>query len=219
MDSEERRQRLAEADQAATDAQAVVEAVKRRHDAERLHETAARYGEVADALGPEGVRQRLLDSGLARLNAGMAVLSEVSGWPAVVMSPDGSVSIGGRPGVLCSESERWRAQAAIQLTLAPLTGSRAVVLDRADLLDMDNSEGLEEVAVQRVSEKVPIAVVLCSTGEPFDDRSPRGGRYRRPTSAGRTRDGVRFVVTDGELTIEDHAQPGLGFSPWNEASE
>ena len=44
-----------------------------------------------------------------------------------------------RPVQLCSESEKWRAQAAIQLTLAAMTGSRAVVLDRADLLDAQQS--------------------------------------------------------------------------------
>ena len=70
---------------------------------------------------------------------------------------------GGRPIQLCSESEKWRAQAAIQLTLAAMTGSQAVVLDRADLLDADNREGLVR-AVKRVSGKTGIAVLLCSTG-------------------------------------------------------
>ena len=44
-----------------------------------------------------------------------------------------------------------------------MTGSQAVVLDRADLLDVDNRWGLEQ-AVQRVSGKTGIAVLLCSTG-------------------------------------------------------
>ena len=39
---------------------------------------------------------------------------------------------------MCSESERWRAQAAIQLTLGAITCSKVVVLDRGDLLDAPN---------------------------------------------------------------------------------
>ena len=63
-----------------------------------------------------------------------------------------------RPAQLCSASEQWRAQAAIQLTLAAMTGSRAVVLDRADLLDAGNREGLVR-AVKRVAGKTGIAVL------------------------------------------------------------
>ena len=50
---------------------------------------------------------------------------------------------------MCSESERWRAQAAIQLTLGAITGSKVAVLDRGDLLDASNRAGLVK-AVNRV---------------------------------------------------------------------
>ena len=65
---------------------------------------------------------------------------------------------------LCSESEKWRSQAAIQLTLAAITGSKAVVLDRADLLDASNRAGLVK-AVERVAGKTGLAVLICSTGQ------------------------------------------------------
>ena len=170
VESEARERALAEADQERQNAEAVVAMVKARSDAEKLHETAARYGAVADALGPQGVRQRLLDKGLRRLNAGLAVLADTAEWPAVEVVETGAVTIGGRAATLCSESEKWRAQTMLQLTLAPLTGSTAVVLDRADLLDPTQRGGLIR-AVQRVTEKVPVAVVLCSTGVP-DETAP-----------------------------------------------
>ena len=86
---------------------------------------------------------------------------------------------------LCSESERWRAQAAIQLTLGAITGSKAVVLDRADLLDAGNRAGLV-CAVNRVAERTGMAVLLCSTGTPAADApwtqiqvAGRGGGMRK----------------------------------------
>ena len=75
----------------------------------------------------------------------------------------GGLSWNGRPAQLCSESEKWRAQASMQLTLAALTGSRIVVLDRADLLDPVGREGLTKAVTRVTGSKHSISVVLCST--------------------------------------------------------
>ena len=61
-------------------------------------------------------------------------------------------------------SERWRAQAAIQLSLAAIDGSEFVVLDRADLLDSDNRKKLIKI-VSRIASRSKVTVVLCSTGD------------------------------------------------------
>ena len=66
---------------------------------------------------------------------------------------------------LCSESEQWRAQAALQLTVAALDGSGLVVLDRADVLDEPNRKGLG-AALDRVCGKTGLTVVVCATGAP-----------------------------------------------------
>ena len=68
----------------------------------------------------------------------------------------------GRPVQMCSESERWRAQTAMQLTIAALTGSKAVVLDRGDILD-NKQRGALYVALKHVAAKTNIAIVLCAT--------------------------------------------------------
>ena len=65
-------------------------------------------------------------------------------------SVNGSITVGGRPVALCSESERWRGQVACQLSLAALTQSKVAVLDRGDILDANNRQGLVR-AVKRVS--------------------------------------------------------------------
>ena len=48
-------------------------------NAARLHQTIARYTEIARALGPEGVRAKMLEKGMAKMNAGLAVIAAASG--------------------------------------------------------------------------------------------------------------------------------------------
>ena len=160
----ERRDGLAQAEQAVDDAKRIADMVAAEAKALDLSQTIARYAEVVRALGPQGVRAKMMESGLRLLNSGLKALSDEADWPLVTVTDRGAVSWGGRPVALCSESERWRAQACIQLTLAAITGSQAIVLDRADLLDPGNRKGLVR-AIQRVSSKTGIAVLLCSTGE------------------------------------------------------
>ena len=163
VQSEADRVALAQAEQAVEDAREVVRLVAAEADASRLHETIVRYTEIARALGPEGVRARMLADGFKKLNAGLRVVANVSGWPLTAVADNSSITIGSRPVQMCSESERWRAQAAIQLTLGAITESKAVVLDRGDLLDATNRAGLVR-AVERVAEKTGMAILLCSTG-------------------------------------------------------
>ena len=154
---------MAQIEQAVEDAREVVRLVRAEADASRLHETIVRYTEIARALGPEGVRARMLADGFKKLNAGLRVVANVSGWPLTAVADSSSITMGGRPVQMCSESERWRVQAAIQLTLGAITESKAVVLDRGDLLDQANRHGLA-MALQRVAEKTGMAILLCSTG-------------------------------------------------------
>ena len=172
VETAEDRATLAEAQQAVEDAQKVVGLVAVASQAGRLHETVVRYTEAAQAVGPQGVRATMLATGLGRLNAGLNVLSDTAEWPAFNVDRAGALWLMARrpgqdaekvrPVALCSESERWRAQASMQLTLAALSGSRVVVLDRADLLDPRNRDGLVR-AVERVAGKTGLAVLLCST--------------------------------------------------------
>ena len=163
MDTADRRADLLQAEQEVDDAKRVAGMVSAEARAAELSETIARYVEIVRALGPQGVRAQMMEAGLKKLNQGLVIIGNEATWPIVEVGDKGAVMWAGRPIQLCSASEQWRAQAAIQLTLAALTGSQAVVLDRADLLDVRNREGLVQ-AVKRVSGKAGIAVLLCSTG-------------------------------------------------------
>ena len=168
VQSEADRVALAKAEQSVEDAREVVRLVKAEADAARLHQTIARYSDIARALGPEGVRAKMLSAGLTKLNAGLAVIADAAAWPLTTVADSGGIAVASRPTQMCSESERWRAQAAIQLTLGAITRSKVVVLDRGDLLDASNRAGLVK-AVNRVVGKTGMAVLLCSTGEAVAD--------------------------------------------------
>ena len=76
VQSETDRVALAKAEQDVEDAREVVRLVKAEADAARLQQTIARYAVIARALGPEGVRAKMLAAGLTKLNAGLAVIAE-----------------------------------------------------------------------------------------------------------------------------------------------
>ena len=168
VDTADRRADLMQAEQAVDDVKRISQMVDAEANAAALAETIARYAQIVQAVGPQGVRSDMMEKGLKKLNKGLEVIARVALWPLVEVTERGSVMWGLRPVTLCSASEQWRAQAAIQLTLAVMTGSKAVVLDRADLLDKGNREGLVR-AVWRVSGKTGITVLLCSTGVANDD--------------------------------------------------
>ena len=63
---------LATAEQAVEEAKEVVRLVAAEDGAGKLHETIVRYTEIAKALGPEGVRAKMLESGAEKLNGGLA---------------------------------------------------------------------------------------------------------------------------------------------------
>ena len=153
---------LAEAEADLEEAKTVVGLVTAATKASVLHDTISRYSAVVKALGPQGVRAKMLDAGMTRLNAGLEVLADTAAWPKVQITNGGDISVNERFVALCSESERWRAQASIQLTLAALTKSSVVVLDRADMLDVEARKGLGK-ALERVTSKTGVAAIVCTT--------------------------------------------------------
>ena len=79
VQTEADRAALAQAEQAVEDTREVVRLVKAEADATRLHETIVRYTEIARALGPEGVRAKMLEKGLRTLNSGLGVIASAAG--------------------------------------------------------------------------------------------------------------------------------------------
>ena len=76
------------------------------------------------------------------MNQSIAVLSGMCGWQKAVVEADMGITYGGRLYGLCSESEKWRADALIALAIAQISGLRMVLLDRFDVLDSPSRQRL-----------------------------------------------------------------------------
>lgn len=106
------------------------------------HEDVKAWLAAGDALAPDGIPGELLADALAPVNQSIAVLSGMCGWHKAVVEADMSITYGGRLYGLCSESEKWRADALIALAIAQISGLRMVLLDRFDVLDSPSRQRL-----------------------------------------------------------------------------
>ena len=109
-------------------------------DAARHHADVQQWSAIADALSPDGIQAEMIAEALDPLNATLAEHAALAQWQPPRIGPDMLITVGGRAYSLCSESERWRADALIALTIAQLSGLRFVVLDRLDVLDATGRE-------------------------------------------------------------------------------
>lgn len=121
-----------------------MQAAKRAHDAassktdqaRRHHADVSAWSLCADALAPDGIPGEILAEALGPVTDALQDHAQASDWPAVTIDAEMVIRYGGRLLTLCSESERWRADAMIAATIAQLSGLRVLMLDRIDVLDL-----------------------------------------------------------------------------------
>lgn len=111
-------------------------------EAAARHADIVAWTKVAEHLAPDGVVSEFLTKALRSANQRLAQSSADSGWPVVVVTPEMEITYGGRLYGLCSESERWRADAMLTEMLVNLSGLRMMVLDRMDILDLKDRASL-----------------------------------------------------------------------------
>ena len=101
------------------------------------HADVLAWDAIAKALSPDGIPSEILNEALGPVNDRLALSCGDTQWPLVVLAEDMSITYGGRPYGLCSESEQWRANAVIAEAISFLSGLKMAVFDRADLLDAE----------------------------------------------------------------------------------
>ena len=127
------------------------------------HEDVKAWLAAGDALAPDGIPGELLADALAPVNQSIAVLSGMCGWNKAVVEADMSITYGGRLYGLCSESEKWRADALIALAIAQISGLRMVLLDRFDVLDSDSRKQLLKMVVRLGKLETMDSIIICGT--------------------------------------------------------
>lgn len=102
----------------------------------------AGWVQIADALSPNGVQAAMLADALTPINSRLAENAALAQWATPKITADMTIVVDGRPLSLLSESERWRTDALLTVSLAQLSGLRFAVLDRFDRLDTTGREDL-----------------------------------------------------------------------------
>lgn len=110
--------------------------------AARHHADVQQWLAIAEALSPNGIQAAMLADALTPINTRLAENASLAQWPAPKITAEMAIVVDGRPIALLSESERWRTDALLTVSLAQLSGLRFAVLDRFDCLDAVGREDL-----------------------------------------------------------------------------
>jgi len=108
----------------------------------KLHADVMEWTEISDALSPDGIPSELLAEALGPINARLFASAGFAEWEVVVIGADMSITYGSRDYALISESEKWRTDAMIAEAVSHLSGTKLLVLDRFDVLDLKGREDL-----------------------------------------------------------------------------
>ncbi|SEN55244.1 hypothetical protein SAMN05216325_12351, partial [Nitrosomonas marina] len=116
--------------------------------AKKLHQDIMEWLAIADALSPSGIPGELLKTALKPINDRLKSNAMASWMLHPVIDSEmnitatkdgGSLSI---PYALLSESEQWRVDAMIAEAISHISGTKTLVLDRFDVLDLGNRSSL-----------------------------------------------------------------------------
>ncbi|MCQ9423433.1 AAA family ATPase [Pseudomonas sp. LJDD11] len=130
------------------------------------HQDVKDWTLIEKALAPDGIPGEILAGALAPVNDQLKRLCKLSGWAQMEIAADMAITAGGRLYPLLSESEKWRCDAHIALTIALLSGLKLVVLDRADvLLPAVRAKHLGMLQVLAKSGEIETAIVCGSLKE------------------------------------------------------
>ncbi|MBM2884057.1 AAA family ATPase [Chromobacterium phragmitis] len=135
------------------------DAVRRTQQAAQHHADVQAWSSVADAMAPDGIPAEILADALRPVNDRLFELSQMAGWPRIQISRDMDITADGRVYGLLSESEQWRADCIIALTLSIMSGLRLVLLDRFDVLSVTGRNQLLNL-LEGLGDQIDTALVF-----------------------------------------------------------
>lgn len=136
------------------------------------HRNAVAWTTVQGLCEPDGIPAVLLSRALDPLNASMAAEAAQVFSATAQVERDLTLTYGGRPYALCSESEQWRADALFGLEIARRTDSRVLVLDRWDVIQVHERNDILDWLTYLTNDRDALdTVVLAGTlvNEPKGD--------------------------------------------------
>ena len=123
-------------------AAARLDAFRARRDAAALIEQIKSRDKLIAVLKSDGLRETKLIKSMDWFNGELKKFSDGAGWAVVCVARDMSIDYNNTPYMLLSESEKFRVRITLQLTIATIQESTAVIIDAADILDAAGRNGL-----------------------------------------------------------------------------
>lgn len=128
--------------------QSVIDAHAKRDatmkQAEQFHSDIVEWLAIADQLSPSGIPSELLKTALDPINDRLLSTAAESWMMRAMINDDMSISVARdqttkqTPYALLCESEKWRVDAMIAEAISHVSGMKIMVLDRFDVLDVEN---------------------------------------------------------------------------------
>lgn len=140
-------------------------------DAGRIAKAIATNAKIQEILAPDGLRQRKLSGAISGFNGVLAARCALARWPTVEIDQELVIYVGGRALVLASKSERWMARVILQVAMAEIDESAALVVDEADILNKSGRNGLI-----RLLSAAGRPALVCMTMERLADVPSMRGR-------------------------------------------
>lgn len=119
-----------------------LKAFKAKLEADRLHTAICSNTELYAKISPEGIRQDVLAKALKSFNDSLVPICAAAGWRTVTLESDFLPTYGGTIYLLLSESAKFRVRVILQMGMALIDKSQALIIDAADILDKGGRNGL-----------------------------------------------------------------------------
>lgn len=158
-----------EARRAHADALARLEAWRAHHRAQEIHTEILECERIARVLEPDGIRQQKLARALDGFNQRLDTLAGAAGWKRLALNQELHIYYGGWHYRDLSSSAAYRVRVLLQLAMAEIDGSAAVVIDGADILQRGARNGLVRM-LHDCWQRPALVTMTADTARP--DRDP-----------------------------------------------
>ena len=118
---------------------------------------------VVAKLAPSGVRAGGMGGVMDRVNNGLAKIRKITGWGAVKVEKDFTITYDGRPPELIAASERARINYAMAAVFALMTKSRVLTFEGIDILSVGPLGGLFNLVRALNGQDSDMRIVLDGT--------------------------------------------------------
>lgn len=123
-------------------AEKTLAAFQAKSKADNRHTSIQTMENLITKIAPDGLRGEVLAKALAGFNASLEKFAAAASWRPVTLESDFLPCYGGTSYLLLSESAKFRVRVILQIGLAMIDGSQAMVIDAADILDKGGRNGL-----------------------------------------------------------------------------